>query len=187
MKYFLVILSLVIRFDFKSSPFLLVGFEPFNERDINISQLLISELTGAEYTKLILPVSFTDSWRVLKKESVGFSKILILGEYKQLYPRIELAANNEFRDKNTVAEINSSMPFSLHTRFSFKLSVEANDSGAGKFVCNYVYFQSLSHNMPVVFIHVPSYSREEFQKNKEALKTLVNEVIHVMKNTNYFQ
>lgn len=180
---------------------LLTGFEPFGEREKNISWELAKNFIRKNEIKVIqLPVSFSRASDLLIKEinSKEYDLILMLGETSTTdtirLERIGINIKDSTGPDNDGITANEEpiikdAPAAYFTSFPVKqLTTELKESGfpvkisnsAGTFVCNYIYYSVLHHLMSsnssikALFVHVPA-TTETLSLKKMYLT--INEII----------
>jgi pyroglutamyl-peptidase len=184
---------------------LITGFEPFNNRESNSSQLLIELLSTEEGVDILtLPVVHNDCFSILKEHlsDKEYSHIIMLGEGKPnskiLLERVALNLldfnikdnrGNLFEDVPIVTNgensLYSTLPIKALANLD-KANVEISNS-AGTFICNELFYrvQDLFKSTQIKsgFIHVPS----ELEKNSERLievKKTIKSLIHFLEGAN---
>jgi len=169
--------------------FLLSGFQPFDGRKENCSQLVCQHIAnekhlGAEINIMQLPVDFNSCWQKLKYAIDGddFDFVIAMGEVKNReHVALERVAinlldaripdNSGFQpvDKS-IDEKGSSAYFcelpikqiyqNLAPNFKLEISLSA-----GSFVCNYLMYKLLQYsqerNFSAGFIHLPLCQEQE--------------------------
>ncbi|WP_413557341.1 hypothetical protein [Bdellovibrio sp. HCB209] len=161
---------------------LLTGFEPFGDQALNPSELLVKAL-AAEFSQLttqVLTVHFDQAVAEINKTLQGnapFDAIVMLG---QAGGRAKICLEryahnwmeNKFADlKNPAIDpraIETNSPAAIMTPLPVeelrdKLNTQFPNSpttvtlSAGSYVCNHLYFKTLSHHgdTPALFVHVP--------------------------------
>jgi pyroglutamyl-peptidase len=159
---------------------LLTGFKPFLGESINPSEKLVMSLQN-QYSTLILPVVFEESWRLVREEIATKSYDIVVmfgqagGRAKVSLERYAVnLIDSEYADENNQkhleAPIIPNAPAAYQTSISLRgLSCLKNgvngdveiSNSAGTFVCNYLYFQLLHGiqekelNMQGLFVHLP--------------------------------
>ena len=185
MKRGALIVLLVFNYQCKpaNSKLLLSSFEPFGSRDINISQKLVEDLADSEnFTQVTLPVSFEESWTKLNKtlDSTKPSVVILLGEHKYSSIRVDISAQNYYRDTYSEGKIDLHGPDFLPSPIAEDLpdiqGLNFNED-AGRYVCNYVYYKSLQKNFNTVFLHVPELTDTEYRNKKQFLLSILQQVI----------
>lgn len=177
-----VTLSLFLR-PLQKPTILLIGFEPFGKRNINISDKLIQDLKKEKnFDSLILPVSFNKVEEILNKklESSTYNVILMLGEHKSSSIRVDIAAQNYYKDTFDEGSIDLSGPYLLFSPFAENL-LEIHglnfSSNAGKYVCNYVYYKALKKKTLALFVHVPNFTLSEYMQQKHHLISTLHQIL----------
>lgn len=166
---------------------------PVNPTELLILDLQRSGVFAGEVETMILPVSFEEAFDLLKKQILNFrnknnqdySVILLLGlasgRRKISIERVGLnwcesenPDNNGFcpvrgpiDNQKSPAFFTSLKPESLVSELGLH-SIPAEVSlSAGGYVCNYVYFKTLSEiNIPALFIHVPDLALSDEESMK---------------------
>lgn len=182
---------------------LLTAFEPFDERSVNSSMILLEnlELEGVLLTKVILPVTYdTEKLEALMSEYQAYDLILHLGEAaNRKKVSLEAIAINKqgatIQDNLGVMkqdeEIIEGAPLAYETTIPLKKIVTRVSNPhldisyhAGTYICNLTYYHSLhylnSHhlNQLCLFIHYPLFG-ENTLFLEEALsitKSVMNEI-----------
>ena len=159
---------------------LVTGFEAFHGQTINPSQKIIETLKTNENLKtLLLPVHFKQAFELLKNTFLTEPNVKALVMLGQALSRdsvqLERVALNWVKthpmDQNSnwveSGRIDSTGPDAyLNPWIQDKWLTELNQIGptqislsAGDYVCNYIYYQSISHltqnQIPTLFIHLP--------------------------------
>jgi pyroglutamyl-peptidase len=179
---------------------LITGFEVFNQMEYNPSQVIVENIQQLEcdgVKTLILPVCFEHSFELLKNSlpnmkpsfilqlgvnakisevqienlAINFNDARILDnsgnmpKHQRINPNLELAYAATIDPMWLSQQLNK---FEITNSFSYS---------AGTFVCNYLYFRSLSElTIPCVFIHVPYYEQDDLE-----LKKIANAIILISK------
>jgi pyroglutamyl-peptidase len=178
--------------------FLLSGFEPFADDEINPSQELMRKMASLaleETYTMVLPVSFERAFPLLEAQIAKLNPdvILMFGLNSKISKiNIEKVAinfiaaripdNDGIQPKNVIinpqdasAYFASLDPFLVQSKLN-ELGMDCDISySAGTYVCNYLYYQVLSNfNVPCVFLHIPHYKNDnDFDKLVEAVKRLI--------------
>jgi pyrrolidone-carboxylate peptidase len=190
--YFFIILLLFLQPFHKSPKILLVGFQPFGKRNINISEKLVNDLKKEKnFDSLILPVSFDEAANIFNKKLMdsNYDLILMLGEHKNSFIRIDIAAQNYYEDifeKGTINPNGSYFLFSPFAKNLPKINGLNYSNNAGKYVCNYIYYISLQKNLKALFIHVPELTLEQYTKEKSSLLSTLLYIIQYISKTEYY-
>lgn len=192
---------------------LITGFEPFGDQPINPAQMLVEELAKNDpsLTPLILPVQFELAYQDLKafiKEQKAFDIILMLGQAggrSQIC--LERVAHNWMENKTadrrnpqiSARNIFENSPDALmtllpvekirdHVNTTIAGSLVSVSLSAGAYVCNDLYYRSLTENspsnIPTLFIHVPYLPEQvltapttpsmDFEKQLEVLRQIIH-------------
>ena len=166
---------------------IITHFEPFNGRETNASKEVVLSLKG-DYEIRSLPVSwkrvvpFIDE---ILKEEPGY--LFLVGEAgKYLDVTVEKYAHNISNGKDIDGEekneeaIAEGKPFTLSTTFDLSKLEATFSEDAGKYLCNFSYYYSLSNNKKskIVFIHVPyvddqNKKLEVINKTQKIIETLI--------------
>lgn len=183
---------------------LITAFEPFDERPVNSSMLLLNqlELDDIELTKVVLPVTYdTSKLELLMNTYQDYDAVLHLGEAaaRKKISLESIAINKQgatIKDNLGVfkqdEEIIKGAPIGYETSVLLKSILDnINDSHleisyhAGTYICNLTYYQSLNFiaqnllQVKCLFIHYPLFS-EHTLLLEEAL-TLTKKVIYEIK------
>lgn len=167
---------------------LLSGFEAFDEHKDNSSQIMVelfskSQLKGIELKTVILPVTFSSSFEVLKKEIDSFKPDFIVslglaGNRKAI--ELEKVAINLIHTRGTDNEgvslqdktieeggetgIFATLPIAQMREVVAPFPVKMSFS-AGTYVCNFLMYKTLSYTkgstMKAGFIHLPHISDDQ--------------------------
>ncbi len=156
LDYYIKYASTDISMPGKEAETLITGFEPFGEKDYNLSQQLIDELSsrGLEGTRVaVLPV---DSHKAIDKlnqllDEIQPSKVIGLGQRSSRFRnRFPFLGNRRNIDIETLARSGGSK---LHSSVNFdRLKKKLEEKGvpsqisedAGGWICEDVYFNMLS-------------------------------------------
>jgi pyroglutamyl-peptidase len=181
--------------------FLLSGFEPFADDEINLSRELmnyIANLNLKDVDTIVLPVSFERAFPLLQAQiaKINPEVILMFGLNSKISKiNIEKVAinfitaripdNDGLQPKNQIinpqdasAYFASLDPFLVQSKLN-ELGTDCDISySAGTYVCNYLYYQVLSNfNVPCVFLHIPHYINDnDFDKLVDAVKSLITKL-----------
>lgn len=179
---------------------LLTAFAAFDNRDTNVTTLILNELSnnikGYDIEKLYLPVALNSSFNIVKEhinkhnpdmiilcgEAAKRSKISIEIKArnivsKKLCEDDEVDLNNQIIVENGDDIIYSSFPTveALSQVISKNIPVELS-TDAGGYICNALYYQVQNEfkNIPCVFIHFPLPTGElSLSKMVEGLSTII--------------
>lgn len=185
MKRSAVIVLLVFNYHCTPSKtdLLISSFEPFGKRDINISQKLAEDLSEPDaLTHITLPVTFEGSWDKLSNilTSAKPSVVILLGEHKHSTIRVDISAQNYYRDAYNEGKIDLNGPDFLPSPIAEDLpsipGLNFNED-AGRYICNYVYYKALQNHANAVFIHVPELTDTEYRSKKQSLLSILHQVI----------
>ena len=156
-------------------------FEPFGGRTTNASKEVVSLIT--DYQTKELPVSWSKIPCLIKEILSNNPDYLFLvgeaGSYKEI--TIERTAHNVSGGKDNEdvnrdnAPIISNGPDELTTKFDLsKVNYRISDD-AGKYLCNYIYYLTLSYslNTKVLFVHLP-YIENNLNNLKDDLLDIIN-------------
>ena len=168
---------------------LITYFEPFAGRDINISKEVVTSIR--KYRNLELSVCWNKVENVLLNNiSEDIEYIFLVGEASSYHDvTIELVArniasgvDNEGTSKSEEAIVPSASNLVTPIIFNQKDLDVSFSYNAGKFLCNYTYYQALRHfrNKQIVFIHLP-YPRDDLTI-KDIKKKLVSIIKYVTHN-----
>ena len=168
---------------------LLTGFEPFNQKKLNASEVLVRELAQKfNLPFLILPVSYKALSQMLN-QNLGKSEydfILMLGEADRAQICLErvglnlkdakiadndgVLATGEKIDAHGEAAIFSELP--LNDWIKNTGMVVSNS--AGTYVCNFLYYKILqgSYRRRCLFVHVPSQGSDSAQNISDLEKLI---------------
>lgn len=152
-------------------------FEPFGDSVDNSSLEVVKEINSFdkyEIKKVTIPVTYLDSFRVLRERIESFHPdYIILTGQAASRKKICLEkygynfVNSKCPDNNNQIVLNqkiiNSSQISLSTKFNLsKVLSTINDPNviesvnAGGFVCNFLYFSTLhNYQIPCLFIHFP--------------------------------
>lgn len=159
---------------------LITGFEPFDNDAVNPSALLLESLSKKNSKHTLhfqcLPVTFKESFNLLADKIEEFKPdVLIMTGFAKSRNKISIekiainwidaripdnngiTISNQLILENSIAGIFSTFPIEeIYKNLGEEFEVSYS---AGTFVCNYLYYQSLSHfKIPQVFIHLPGNS-----------------------------
>ncbi len=161
------------------SKILVTGFKPFFSEKINPSEKLALELekTNSNIKSLILPVEYLNSFEILKNEIQIYKPdhLMMLGQAagRKNICLEKIALNWAQSEQSDEAgflvkpgSILQGQPLALMSKFPiekiyFELQKQQQPAevsfSAGTFVCNDLYYRTLSNfeNLKSVFIHVP--------------------------------
>lgn len=138
-------------------------FEPFGGRDTNASKEVVSLFE--EYEKIELPVSWSKVPNLIDEILSDNPDYLFLigeaGSYKEISlekyaHNIAHGVDNSGLNKNNEPIINGDVDV-LTTKFDISNLPYRISENAGKYLCNFTYFQALSKakTTKVIFIHLP--------------------------------
>ncbi len=161
-------------------------FEPFGGRTTNASKEVVSLLNGFQIKEL--PVSWN---RVVENIddllSTNPDYLFLVGEagsYKQI--TIERTAHNIANGKDNDGVIKNDEPIisggvDLKTTFELSNMTYLISDNAGKYLCNYTYYQALlkAKNTKALFIHLP-YIEEAGQNSVICLKEDLLNIINIL-------
>ena len=163
-------------------------FEPFGGRETNASKEVVLGMEVG-YEVIGLPVSWKKSLEIVNSFMKDKPRYVFLvgeaGKYNDV--TVEVCARNicsgvdEDGDKRDNDKIAKNTPKELRTNFDIdKLDFVKSDN-AGKFLCNYVYYQCLlkAEITKVIFIHVP-YLEELGSNRKDAVIRKVENIIYTI-------
>lgn len=179
---------------------LISAFEPFDNRDINLSKEALINLNinfdNIEIDKIYLPVAINSSFKMLKKqvEDTQPDIIVLTGEaITRQKISIEIKAKNfvgrslDNSDEIDTSSSNKVIENAPECIFSTFPTVEAlsqlltnsiatglsND--AGGYICNALYYKTMYTfpNIPSVFIHFPSLSILKIEDLAKALEIII--------------
>ena len=179
---------------------LLTAFAAFDNRDTNVTTLILNELSNNinDYNieKLYLPVALHSSFNIVKKYINEHNPdiIILCGEAaKRTKISIEIKARNIVSKKlciedevdlnnQTIVENGDNIIYStfptveaLSQVISKNIPVELS-TDAGGYICNALYYQVQNEfkNLPCVFIHFPLPTNEfTLSKMIEGLSTII--------------
>ena len=150
-------------------------FEPFGGRTTNASKEVVSLLNGFQIKEL--PVSWN---RVVE----NIDDLLSAGSYRQI--TIERTAHNIANGKDNDGVIKNDEPIinggvDLKTTFEISTLPYSISDNAGKYLCNYTYYQALlkTKETKVLFIHLP-YIEEAGQNSVICLKEDLLNIINIL-------
>ncbi len=170
---------------------LVTAFEPFGNRSINNSLLILNNLNLEDNNlkKIKLPVVFLESFNPLKEEldKANYDYIFLLGEAPyEIDFTLELEAHNimSSKSKDNKGNIKDNEPiylnneYTLNTLFSldkleniknkYNLNLSCN---AGSYICNSTYYQTLNYlknkTTKCIFIHI---SNKDIDINEKSIK-----------------
>ena len=176
---------------------LISGFEKFGSHVDNSSEIIVKlfQQRRPDLSTIILPVSFEESWEVLKEKinlerpdhviSLGLAgnrKVISLEKVAINWIDCEIPDNagNVIKDKmikeNGPEAYFSTLPLTdlknLETNFPTEISLTA-----GSFLCNYIMYQLLDYSKEVNyrsgFIHLPHLAGEQ-EKIYESLNLMID-------------
>ena len=161
-------------------------FEPFGGRTTNASKEVVSLLNGFQIKEL--PVSWN---RVVENIddllSANPDYLFLVGEagsYRQI--TIERTAHNIANGKDNDGVIKNDEPIinggaDLKTTFEISALPYSISDNAGKYLCNYTYYQALlkTKETKVLFIHLP-YIEEAGQNSVICLKEDLLNIINIL-------
>ncbi len=161
-------------------------FEPFGGRITNASKGVVSLLNGFEIREL--PVSWNRvSECITDILSTDPDYLFLVGEagsYKQI--TIERTAHNIADGKDNDGVIKSDEPITnggvdLKTQFELSEMPYSISDNAGKYLCNYTYYQALlkTKETKALFIHLP-YIEEAGQNSVICLKEDLLNIINIL-------
>jgi len=162
---------------------LLTGFEPFNNYDINPSQLVVEELNGsrignAVVMAIVLPVDFNNSAEIVRDAIDKFKPVAVINMGLNGYTKsieVEKIAFNvrsiyvdgKWRGWERISKEGNPLFFSTLPVNSIVEKIRENGSRAkisyfaGTYSCNYVFYSTLFYvneknlHIPAGFIHLP--------------------------------
>lgn len=178
---------------------LLTGFEPFDGRPSNPSQMLAEFLSQEFQTShLILPVSYGRSIQVLKShlEQHTYDFILMFGlasDRDKVYlervglnlmdSRIPDADGDHPQGEKIDSQGEGAFFSGLPLKKWIENSEMAISNSAGAYVCNFIYYQMLqgSYGEKSLFVHVPwiEHSEQEEQIKKD-LRQLIKLILNLI-------
>ena len=162
-------------------------FEPFGGRDTNASKEVVSLLN--DYQIFELPVSWEKVPSIIDKLLNDKPEYLFLigeaGSYKEI--TIEKMAHNIAHGVDNFGVMKNDEPIisggadTLITAFDIsKLSYRISEN-AGKYLCNYTYYQALlkTKKTKVLFIHLPYIDKTNntLTNLKDTLSNIIEELI----------
>ena len=184
---------------------LMTGFEPFNNRVANSSELLVNSFRGIpDLDTHILPVVHKKCFASLVKklQERSYSHVLLIGESSQT-DRIDLekVARNfcDYKVKdnegnilknsqiieNGEDELYSTLNLSRILKIDSELIQVSNS--AGTFVCNELFYRTqdllIDSKTKSGFIHIPSFLKENTD-NFDLIKTTFSRIISNIKESN---
>lgn len=159
---------------------LITGFEPFNHSKVNPSELIANYLKEKGYTTLILPVSYQRGPQVLKEylshHDVDFILSFGLAGNRNQISLEEYAYNEQGASiKDEDGCLITSSPIVDFSFGRYQTTVDLSllqmslllkgipcqiSDDPGRFVCNKVYFTSLSVGYRCLFVHLPTISEK---------------------------
>lgn len=171
---------------------LISGFEKFSDLEHNPTEDFARFLSSEKiFNSIVLPVSYKNSFKILKKEIDHLSPDLIIAfgvSHKTNCILLERQAKNLINSKISDNEgeliqekkIILGAPESIETSLKldtyegeFEISLDA-----GSYVCNFLYFNLLSFRRNSLFIHVPlSFNRSDYDDVIELIKKIYSHSI----------
>lgn len=175
---------------------LVSAFEPFGDRRRNTSADLLRKvrlsslfpLDQVRCHKILLPVNFDTAWpRLLcRLEAWKPDLVILTGEGKSNPVTLETAARNQRRGELENAAIDPALPFVRHSAAAEQLSAALRsiqgisiENDPGDYLCNYTYFQCLSHQpeKQVLFLHVHPLPEDDEEAKLVRIKNLYERAI----------
>jgi pyroglutamyl-peptidase len=176
---------------------LVTGFQPFNNRNYNPSELVVSELqkknSSNQFDAIILPVSFGKATQILKQRMISFQPDIVLSlglAENRDHITIEKKALNKIEstipdndgaifkskliDENGEQEILTTIPISkIVDTMKKKGYILRSSDYAGTYVCNFLMYTTLAFlkksKVKFGFIHLPPISEKEHNLNGMSL------------------
>lgn len=177
---------------------LITAFEPFGNRNINNSLLVLNDLIFSDYkvTKIKLPVVFLESFIPLKDElnNNNFDYIFLLGEapYDKDFT-LELEAHNIMNSKSKDNKGNIKINESIYLNEEYTLTTKFNinnlnniknkynlnlSNNAGSYICNSTYYQTLHYlknkDTKCIFIHISNKITDIKEKSLKLEKIIID-------------
>lgn len=183
---------------------LITAFEPFGKDKINPSEEILKKIKSKynknKIYKLLLPVTFNESFNLLKKEIIKIKPDIIIslglagGRDNISIERIAINIDDaKIPDNNGYQPIDkqicsngknayfSNLPLKKIVDEINKIGIKASVSNtAGTYVCNHIMYQVLNYinknNLKIKggFIHIP-YAKEFYQENLYSMK--INDIL----------
>ena len=158
---------------------LVTYFEPFGGRTTNASKEVVSLLS--DYKTRELPVSWLKVESIIEEIlSNDLDYLFLIGEagsYQEI--TVERTAHNICNGKDNYGVIKDNEPIAngpeeLKTKFDLSDIQYRVSDNAGKYLCNYTYYQALSKakNTKVVFVHLPCIDNN-LNELKDALLNII--------------
>lgn len=161
---------------------LMTTFEPFGKTKVNSSLIALNNLQYNKIIKVVLPVKYHDSFKILKEHLNDIDLIIMLGMAESrdkifIEERAINLLNFKIPNNNNIIITNQLISESNKEFLYIKISInnllnhlndlniiESND--ARKYICNYLYYKVLEEiNIPSLFIHIPLYQTNDEFKN----------------------
>ncbi len=175
--------------------FLITGFVPFSNNEINPSELVLKELSN-KYSTLLLPVSYDKAPALLKKA--------ILKEKPDIIISLGLAANRpkisleiiginykgaSIPDNDGILikgeKIDDTLSDGIITELDINSLVDTLKNNnidsyvsttAGTYICNLVYFTALNYTKKSLFIHLPNLDNSSLEDDIKALNLIIDKI-----------
>ena len=164
------------------------GFGQFQGVEANPSAVLAQRLAAQHSTEgdsveiLEVSAAAAKAWRCPDAELVIHLGVAITYDAITLercaYNDASFRVPDERAFQPSKAPIDEAELFGATRKSSIDLAAVARKAGvdvsddAGRFVCNYLYFCSLAHGVPCVFVHVPPVERVPLEAQVETLSKL---------------
>lgn|SRR5574344_766754 len=159
---------------------LITGFKPFYSNKINPSEEVVERLNTDDIYKVVLPVTYSSSCKIvneiLEKNNISFILSFGLAQKRKTITLERYAKNEEgasIKDEDgeliTKRKINENKDNRYETKVNLTtlntlLNINnipcAISEDAGAFICNKVYFNSLSSSYNSLFVHLPEISED---------------------------
>ncbi len=185
---------------------LITGFEPFSDIKKNPSETLVNDLyqllktqNQVDVEKLVLPVDYQKAERILntiefgnydfifqfgvaaKRSRVCLERVALNWTESSIPDNSGAHPNGRPIDEAlNSAKINSldlqKIASQLNSKFPGAIEVSLS---AGAYLCNYVYFKTLSKTSQCLFVHVPSslmFENQEWNHDTDSYRSTLTEI-----------
>ncbi|NMD37332.1 MAG: pyroglutamyl-peptidase I [Christensenellaceae bacterium] len=194
---------------------LISGFEGFGGESTNPSADVLNfipdQFDNIIISKIVLPVTFSGSFNVLKPNIAGKSHVIMLGQaggsdairlektaVNLINCKIADNEGNLIKNKTIISNgpnsYNSTLPIDNMLNALFAKGIRAQISkSAGEFVCNYIFYNCMHYivenniSAKAGFIHLPYEEQQVIGKNKafmpvETMVEALLTIINLLKN-----
>ncbi len=179
---------------YKMKRIILTGFGSFGNNSINPTEEIISHFEERECVKVfLLPVVYDECYQMIEKEEGDIFLHLGLAEGRKTIT-IERYAYNEKKaespdNKGNIhsgtqiienADMRLETPFDITTLIKALavVNIKAEESiDPGRYVCNNIYYHSLSNKRNSLFVHFPTFENLSQENAVRAVETIIHSII----------